>query len=586
MLDRSDRVAVDNLNAVLDEQNRKAIADSLQNVRTITENFVAPSKEVSELVDNANATVLAMTSLLEHVDQSYIAKGGLKDQASQTLNDFDRLAKNLVDTNRQLQQVLQENRPGLHEFTQSTLTQVSNLVSDMQRFHRRAVAIRCLGRARSGAAAVRRAAGGIPAAMTRPTARLSRRFVPSVLVLALAGCSGLFGGGAPAHLYRVTPKSTYPPNLPHRSVQLLVDVPLSPAGLDTTRHRLDPVRCLDRLFCRFGMDRSRPPPGTDGASPILREQQGDHRDRPRIGRAACGFHPQARDSAFRGGLRFVQTGRPKSGWRSTSGSSIPPTARSSRKPRSSSASALRQTTFQASSLAFDEALGGGDEGHRRLDGHQSRFVGEARLAILDAFCSREDGRSGELGPRRGLARQPSRNRADDSRCGDHPRMSARPCRPQQQPPRRGDAGCDDLAIGGIIPTARCFDPTSHAQYFFHAHPAEGRPPTERGHFHTFLRAEGMPRGVVPLLLPELAVADVAAPPPQAAPLKRGERDEVSHLIAIAIDVRGEPIRLVYDQSMGHRRNVVPGRGRDPHAGSIRDRRGGAVRGRSTAGSAR
>src|SRR5262249_47885934 len=37
------------------------------------------------------------------------------------------------------------------------------------------------------------------------------------------------------HLYRVTPKSTYPPELPHRSVQLLIDVPLAPAGLDTAR---------------------------------------------------------------------------------------------------------------------------------------------------------------------------------------------------------------------------------------------------------------------------------------------------------------------------------------------------------------
>jgi hypothetical protein len=53
----------------------------------------------------------------------------------------------------------------------------------------------------------------------------------------------------------------------------------------------------------------------------------------------------------------------------------------------------------------------------------------------------------------------------------------------------------------------------------------------------------MPIGVAPLILPELAVADVPALPPQAPPLKRGRRDEVSHLIAIAIGVRGEPIRL-------------------------------------------
>jgi cholesterol transport system auxiliary component len=71
--------------------------------------------------------------------------------------------------------------------------------------------------------------------MTRPAARLSRRLVPSVLILTLAGCSGLLGGGAPVHLYRLTPKSTYPPNLPHRSVQLLINEPFAPAGLDKSR---------------------------------------------------------------------------------------------------------------------------------------------------------------------------------------------------------------------------------------------------------------------------------------------------------------------------------------------------------------
>jgi phospholipid/cholesterol/gamma-HCH transport system substrate-binding protein len=127
-------VAVDNLNDLLNPQNRKAISDTLQNIRRITEAFVAPSEEAGELVKNANTTVLEMTKLLDRVDQSYSEKGGLKDEASQTLADFDRLAKNLVDTNRQLQQILQENRAGLHDFTQSTLSQVGNLVSDMQRF--------------------------------------------------------------------------------------------------------------------------------------------------------------------------------------------------------------------------------------------------------------------------------------------------------------------------------------------------------------------------------------------------------------------------------------------------------------------
>src|ERR1700758_2848915 len=81
------------LNALLNEQNRKAVSDSLQNVRTITENFLAPSKEVSEVVENANATVLALKAFFGDVDQSYAGKGGLRDQLSQTLYDADKLAK-------------------------------------------------------------------------------------------------------------------------------------------------------------------------------------------------------------------------------------------------------------------------------------------------------------------------------------------------------------------------------------------------------------------------------------------------------------------------------------------------------------
>ena len=93
------------------------------------------------------------------------------------------------------------------------------------------------------------------------------------------------------------------------------------------------------------------------------------------------------------------------------------------------------------------------------------------------------------------------------------------------------------------PDGEVYDPRSHAQYFYHCHQQPGAgPDAEHGHFHLFLRAEGMPPGVAPLLLPELAVADIPAPP-QAPPLKRGGRGEVSHLVAIAVDRAGAPIRL-------------------------------------------
>jgi hypothetical protein len=109
-------------------------------------------------------------------------------------------------------------------------------------------------------------------------------------------------------------------------------------------------------------------------------------------------------------------------------------------------------------------------------------------------------------------------------------------------PGAGAPGGNRLCEWHHYPTGEVYDPASHAQYFYHVHPANGRLLPEHGHFHTFLRAEGMPSGVSPLVLPEAAVAALA-PPPQGAPLKRGLREEVSHLVAISLDLHGEPIRL-------------------------------------------
>lgn len=126
--------------------------------------------------------------------------------------------------------------------------------------------------------------------------------------------------------------------------------------------------------------------------------------------------------------------------------------------------------------------------------------------------------------------------------------------------REAMAGALDIAGEPVpwyrYPEGEVYDPHCHAQYFYHCHPAaaaaarnrfggEAVGPVEHGHFHLFLRAEGMPRGVAPMVFPDDAVvADKGGrTSPQAAPLKRGLSDRVAHLFAIALDARGEPVRL-------------------------------------------
>jgi len=73
-----------------------------------------------------------------------------------------------------------------------------------------------------------------------------------------------------------------------------------------------------------------------------------------------------------------------------------------------------------------------------------------------------------------------------------------------------------------------FDDESHSQYYYHAHRSDAG---EHGHFHTFLRAAGMPPESQPLNDP---LASEAWP--------FGE-EAISHLVGISMDAWGRPIGL-------------------------------------------
>lgn len=88
-----------------------------------------------------------------------------------------------------------------------------------------------------------------------------------------------------------------------------------------------------------------------------------------------------------------------------------------------------------------------------------------------------------------------------------------------------------LRDGGVFyelahyPDGDIYDPASHAQFYYHAHR-----PGEHGHFHTFLRKDGMPEGVAP-----------AALPGDHAP--EDEDDTICHLIGFSMDKYAVPIGL-------------------------------------------
>lgn len=77
------------------------------------------------------------------------------------------------------------------------------------------------------------------------------------------------------------------------------------------------------------------------------------------------------------------------------------------------------------------------------------------------------------------------------------------------------------------PQEDVFDADTHSQYYYHAHRGMAG---EHGHFHTFLRAPGMPPGAAPLLAAH------------AEPWPEGDQ-AIAHLIAISMDGYGFPLGL-------------------------------------------
>lgn len=79
------------------------------------------------------------------------------------------------------------------------------------------------------------------------------------------------------------------------------------------------------------------------------------------------------------------------------------------------------------------------------------------------------------------------------------------------------------------PKGDVYDRDNGSQYYYHAHPKASRP-GEHGHFHTFLRASGMPRGMEPVPYGGEAVWPLGP-------------ESLSHLVAISMDKKGFPTGL-------------------------------------------
>jgi phospholipid/cholesterol/gamma-HCH transport system substrate-binding protein len=121
---------VDRFNLILDEKNRQSLTESLENLRVFTAGLAERNKDLAELAGNANNATAAASKLLVGIERSYAGPDGIGTRLTSAVADFDKVAKNLADTNKQLQVTIQDVRPGLRSFSEQTLTNVGSLVAE------------------------------------------------------------------------------------------------------------------------------------------------------------------------------------------------------------------------------------------------------------------------------------------------------------------------------------------------------------------------------------------------------------------------------------------------------------------------
>jgi phospholipid/cholesterol/gamma-HCH transport system substrate-binding protein len=126
LLDKLD-VILDHVDDLLNDHNRELFAETLENIKKVTGSLADHSDEVAS---NANEALKSAATLLHNLDTSYSSPNGLKDELNTSLGDFDKLVKGLADTNHQLDQTLQDARPGVKNFSQHTLGDVDALVNE------------------------------------------------------------------------------------------------------------------------------------------------------------------------------------------------------------------------------------------------------------------------------------------------------------------------------------------------------------------------------------------------------------------------------------------------------------------------
>jgi phospholipid/cholesterol/gamma-HCH transport system substrate-binding protein len=161
LLDQLSRIG-DHLEEILNEHNRQAISEMLDNLRTVTADFAVHGKDITRLVDNADQSLDTLNKLLADIGDSYSGENGIRDKTKRSLDELstllrnldrsytnpgginDRVAKVLADVDESARELramlgearttLRDARPAVRSFGERTVPEINDLLREARQF--------------------------------------------------------------------------------------------------------------------------------------------------------------------------------------------------------------------------------------------------------------------------------------------------------------------------------------------------------------------------------------------------------------------------------------------------------------------
>lgn len=125
----------DALSEVLNEENRRALSETLQNLREVSAVAANHSHDIDTAIESGAQTLQALHTSLDTANAILAALKALiapEGQMSETLQTVNETAKRFSDLAQHLDQVVAENQPPLRQFTRSGLDEMQQLLRQTQ----------------------------------------------------------------------------------------------------------------------------------------------------------------------------------------------------------------------------------------------------------------------------------------------------------------------------------------------------------------------------------------------------------------------------------------------------------------------